>query len=308
MSSRSSQQVPISVKEQIRYLQDKGMTVPNRGLAERSLNHIGFQRLSAYWKPFESSDGNSSETIFLKGTSFRAALNRYLFDQRLRSHLLEAFSFIEVSVRTHWAYQLVHGFHHGEFAHQEEALFDQRYHKSNLNVLRRNCQQSGLLHNSKFQALTIWDVLRVMTFGQLSKWYSSLEDRAIRQAIAKTYGMDEAILRATLQRLTDLRNRCAHHEQLWDARIGTRLRPPRTLGGSSETPAAFNSPDRGRVYNALVMIVHLMDEITPNGDWPERLLNMKEEQNFRSIPYERMGFPENWRERTFWQRYLPGED
>ena len=56
-----------------------------------------------------------------------------------------------------------------------------------------------------------------------------------------------------------------------------------------------------------MMIVHLMDEITPNGDWPERMLRMKEERNFRSIPYERMGFPENWRERTFWQRYLPGE-
>ena len=56
-----------------------------------------------------------------------------------------------------------------------------------------------------------------------------------------------------------------------------------------------------------MMIVHLMDEITPNGDWPERLLDLKEEQRFRSIPYERMGFPENWRERTFWQRYLPGE-
>ncbi len=303
-----NKQDPISVKEQIKYLQDKGMAVPNPEFAERSLNHIGFHRLSAYWKPFESSDGNSSETVFLEGTSLETALSRYLFDQRLRSHLLEAFSFIEVSIRTHWAHQLVHVFHNGEFAHQEKALFDQRYHKSNLNVLRRNCQQSGLLHNSKFQCLTIWDVLRVITFGQLSKWYSSLNDRAIRQAIAKTYGMDEAIFRATLQRLTDVRNRCAHHEQLWDVRIGTRLRPPRTLEGSSETAAAFNSPDQGRIYNALVMIVHLMDVITPNGDWPERLLDMKEERRFRSIPYEGMGFPENWHEQTFWQRYLPEED
>ena len=168
-------------------------------------------------------------------------------------------------------------------------------------MLRRNCQQSELLGNSEFQALTIWDVLHVMTFGQLSKWYSSLDDRAIRQAIARTYGMDEAILRATLQRLTDVRNKCAHHEQLWDVRIGTRLRPPRTLGGSSEIASAFNSPDQGRLYNALVMTVHLMDMITPKGDWPQRLLEMKEERGFRTIPYEDMGFPENWREHSFWQ-------
>ena len=68
-----------------------------------------------------------------------------------------------------------------------------------------------------------------MTFGQLSKWYSSLDDRAIRRAIAKTYGMDESILPATLQRLTDVRNKCAHHEQLWDVRIGTRLKLPKEL-------------------------------------------------------------------------------
>ena len=80
---------------------------------ETTLNHIGFHRLSSYWKPFELPPGTGSGALFKDGTSFNAVVARYLFDQRLRSLLLEAFSFIEISVRTHWAYQLAYGFQQG---------------------------------------------------------------------------------------------------------------------------------------------------------------------------------------------------
>ena len=73
---------------------------------------------------------------------------------------------------------------------------------------------------------------------------------------------------------------------------------------STETGAAFNNPDRGQVYNAFVMTIHLKEVVTPNGDWPERFLEMKENRRFDSIPYEYMGFPSNWREYAIWQRHL----
>ena len=106
------------------------MALPNIERVERTLNHVGFHRLSSYWKPFELPPGTSPGVLFKKGTSFSEVLARYMFDQRLRSFLLEAFSYIEVSVRTNWAYQLAHSFQHGEFAHQKAMLFDQQYHKA----------------------------------------------------------------------------------------------------------------------------------------------------------------------------------
>lgn len=297
----------ISVTDQIKYLSSQGMNLPNTDRAERILNHIGFHRLSSYWKPFELPPGNSSGTLFKKGTSFSAVVARYLFDQRLRSLLLEAFSFIEISIRTHWAYQLAHGFQHGEFAHQKKVLFNQEYHNKNLQELRRTYKQSSHPGSDNFQALTVWDVLPAMSFGQLSKWYSNLADRTIRQAISQTYGMDERTLLSTLRHLTKIRNICAHHERLWDQRISTGLRIPKRLGSSREAADAFNksSQGQGKVYNALVMTVHLMDVVTPNGDWPERFVDLREEEAFNSIPYEDMGFPPEWEEYTIWQRHLP---
>ena len=305
-TSMTKQTDPVSVTDQIQHLLSQGMTLSNTERAERALNHIGFHRLSSYWKPFELSPGTSTGTLFKKGTSFSSVVTRYLFDQRLRSLLLEAFSFVEISVRTHWAYQLAHGFQHGDFAHQDKALFNQDYHSKNLQELRRTYKQSGQSGSNNFQALTIFEVLPAMSFGQLSKWYSNLTDRTIRQSISQIYGMDERTLVSTLRHLTKIRNICAHHERLWDCRISTGLRIPKRLGNSRETALAFNRSDQGqgKIYNSLVMTVHLMEVVTPNGDWPERFVDLSEEGSFNSIPYEDMGFPPNWSDYAIWQRHL----
>ena len=306
----TNQTDPISVVDQMQWLLDHGMNFSDTERTKRTLNHIGFHRLSSYWKPFEMPLGSGSEALFKKGTYFSAVVARYLFDQRLRSLLLEAFSFIEISVRTHWAYQLAHGFQHGEFAHQKATLFDQEYHKANLQELRRTYRQVGHLGSNNFQNLTIWDVLPAMSFGQLSKWYSSLGDRAIRQSISKIYGMDERTFLSTLRHLTKIRNTCAHHERLWDRRISTGLRIPKILEASREAASAFTrlDQDQGKMYNSLVMTVHLMEVVTPYGDWTERFLNLREEVLFKSIPYEDMGFPSEWREYAIWLRHLPKDE
>ena len=300
MSSASSQNLG-SVPDQVQHLVDRGMVVNNRGVAERTLTHVDFERLSSYWKPFESSTPSKQGNLFVNGTHFNAVLSRYLFDQRLRSHLLEAFSFIEVSVRTQWARQLAFG--HGEYAHQNAALFN-RHHAHNMNELQRGYDQITKQKGTNFHTQPIWDVIRTMSFGQLSKWYSSLGDRTIRQSISQSYGMDESVLRSALRHLTRVRNICAHHERLWDLNLTTGLRIPNTLGSDPETPKAFNKQAPVKIYNAVVMTTHLMEAITPNGDWPERFLELKNEHYYRFVSEADMGFPANWDSHTIWQRHL----
>ena len=277
------------------------MVVNNRGVAERSLTHVGFERLSSYWKPFESSTPSKQGNLFVSGANFSAVLSRYLFDQRLRSHLLEAFSFIEVSVRTQWARQLAFG--HGEYAHQNAALFNQ-HHAHNMNELQRSYDQITNQKGANSHTQPIWDMIHAMSFGQLSKWYSSLGDRKIRQSISQSYGMDESVLRSALRHLTRVRNICAHHERLWDLNLTTRLRIPNTLGSDPETAKAFNKQAPVKIYNAIVMTTHLMEVITPNGDWPERFLGLKDADSYKLVLEAGMGFPENWETHTIWQRHL----
>lgn len=291
---------PVSVSEQVHYLSKRGMYLPDTALAERCLAHIGFHRLIAYWRPFETP----SSTAFRKGTNFNAVMTRYLFDEKLRSFLLEAFSHIEVSMRTNWAYHLAHVFQKGEFAHRNATLFDEKHHKANLGELERNYQRIRYQPAYNFQTLSIWELISAMSFGQLSKWFNSLNDRAIRQSIAQTYGMDESVLRPALRHLVKIRNVCAHHEKLWDAIVATKLRLPRVLNYSANATAAFTKPDNGKVYNALVMVMYLLDVITPHSDWSARLIALKEKSPYDDIPDEDMGFPQGWRQYDFWQERL----
>ena len=294
-----------SVPDQVQHLIDRGMIIGDRSAATRSLTHIGFQRLSSYWRSFESSTPSQQGNLFVDGTRFNTALSRYLFDQRLRSHLLEAFSFIEVSIRTQWARQLAYGFAHGEYAHQDAALFN-RYHSDNLNELQRSYRQITKQEATSFHQRPIWDVIHAMSFGQLSKWFASLGDRRIRQSISQNYGMDESILLSALRHLTRVRNICAHHDRLWDLNVATGLKIPNTLGNDSEAAKAFNKQAPGKVYNAIVLITHLMEVITPHGDWPERLLELK--GAYTSVSEADMGFPANWENNPMWRRYVQASE
>ena len=144
-----------------------------------------------------------------------------------------------------------------------------------------------------------------MSFGQLSKWYSSIVDRAVRQSIAQKYGMDESILRSALRHLTKVRNICAHHERLWDLKVSIVLKVPNKLGSYPETAIAFNSSAIDKIYNAIVMTAHLMEVITPNGDWTERFLDLRTSDSYKSVPEAEMGFPVNWETHGIWERHLP---
>lgn len=139
-----------------------------------------------------------------------------------------------------------------------------------------------------------------MSFGQLSKWYSSLRNLAIRRAIARNYGVGEVILQPALHHLSKVRNICAHHDRLWDLTISSGFKIPRNLG---ETAAAFNPAAPHKIYNTLVMTAYQMGIITPNGNWTERFLVFKMADTYRHIPDADMGFPSHWRDFAIWRRH-----
>ena len=192
-------------------------------------------------------------------------------------------------------------------SHLDTGLFDPEYYSGNLQGPKRAYDQIRGSGGPDFQAARAWDLTPTMSFGNLSKWYSSLADRATRQSISNNYGLDEATLRSVLRHLTSIRNTCAHHERIWNLTVKPGLRIPRELGGSRETARSFNKNALGKVYNALVMITYLMEVITPNGDWPERLLTFREAEAYNSVPHSGMEFPTSWREFTIWQRHLTQE-
>lgn len=290
---------PLTVDEQIRHLQERGLNIPDPAKAAHYLAHLNYYRLRAYWLPLEA---DAKQHIFDDGAGFDTALDLYVFDRKLRLLLLDAIERIEVSLRTQWAYHLA--LRHGAHAYLEAGHFkDPVKHAKALDALsdevERNDETFIRHYRETYTAPSLpplWAVCEILTLGQLSRWYDNLAQPADRQAIAKVYGLDEKVLCSFFHHLSIVRNLCAHHSRLWNRRFTFTSKLPRQPAALA---ACFN-PERPRnLYNTLVLVRYLLGIVSPGSRWEERLLQILGEHPAADPLH--MGFPAHWRDLDIWR-------
>ena len=89
---------PASVSDQISRLSQRGLSIPDTQEATRFLGNVNLYRFQGYLEPFVDRTAQGYHRPFLPNTSFSTVVDRYNFDARLRTLLLEAFNCIEVSI------------------------------------------------------------------------------------------------------------------------------------------------------------------------------------------------------------------
>lgn len=283
--------------KQVFLLQQRGMVIANPTEAEFYLQHLNYYRLSAYWLPFESDHDNHR---FHSGTSFEAVLNLYIFDRQLRLHVLDAIERVEVSIRSAWTYHLAH--HSGPHAHLDAQLaFNLKNWQKNLDKLTDEISRSDetfIKHyrqNYNETLPPIWASCEVMILGLLSRWYDNLKPMQVRQAIAKTYFVDESVLASWLRHLSLVRNTCAHHSRLWNREFTITPKAPGKKPWGLATQWAHGSR---KLYNSLVILLHCMDIVAPGHHWRAGLKKLIQHH---AITSSAMDFPANWQELAIWQ-------
>ena len=213
---------PTSVADQVALLQQCGMSITDPNEAERFLSNVNYYRFRRYLEPFVDQTASSTLRPFHSGTTYDAVIERYTFDTRLRTLLLEGLSHVEVSIRTQWTYHLSFSQAGGEYAHLDPRFFSTE-HGNNLAVLQRDYEDHGKsTHRYDFTDCPTWAVSEVMSLGQLSRWYRSTI-RPVRRRVADHYDLDESRLHSVLRHLVTIRNCCAHHELMWDREFITKL-------------------------------------------------------------------------------------
>lgn len=299
--SRSFAKPSLTFAQQIAYLQASGMTVADTPRAAAWLQHVSYYRLSGYWHVWKDNAG----TGFLPGADFDAVCALYMFDQDLRTIVGGAVERVEVALRGSWAYQLAH--RGGPHAYLDAALYeDRREFQAMLGKLATDTGRSAETYIRHYRdnyddpALpAVWMVAEMMSFGQLSRWYSLLRDPALRQAIAAPFGLREELLVSIVKHLVDVRNICAHHGRLWNR--GFRSPPrlpqrPAELGATLDASRAGNAA--GQVYNALVLLIYLVRQLAPTSTWRDELITLLATRPAGNLIS--MGFPADWQARPLW--------
>src|SRR5690606_30886074 len=103
---------------------------------------------------------------------------------------------------------------------------------------------------SRHQNVPPWVLKLELTLGELSKFYSNLKS-PIRQIISKEYNIQENHLSTLLYFLSQVRNKCAHNERIYDTRVITKLK-------INPYHEHFNITHRNNFFAILVALKFLM--------------------------------------------------
>lgn len=299
---------PTSIEEQVALLEARGMSIGDLDHAKRCLVTIGYYRLSAYWLPFEkpTSNGATRSKLFKADTAFDRVYDLYVFDRRLRVLLMEAIERIEIHVRARWVYHMAHSF--GTHAYLEHRLFvGGLKHTEQLHRLARAVSKSDEVFIRHYAGKytdpylpPLWAATELMTLGELSKWFQATKENSVKSRIASDLGLPtREVCESVLQTLSYVRNICAHHGRLWNRRLVKRMPKIKRFGRDMVFDEINGSEQSANlIYNALVVVVHLLHRQNTDATFRVRLQELVEEVE----PEDRraMGFPEDWKSRPVW--------
>jgi abortive infection bacteriophage resistance protein len=286
--------------EQIELLQSRGMRIPDQDRARHYLSHLNYYRISAYWLPFEADHDRHQ---FKQDANFEDVLNLYMFDRELRLLVMDATERFEVSLRTQWAYYLAHAY--GPHAYLDINYFHNRnQYQTSIRKLQTEIEQSHETFIKHYKRTytdpeypPLWAAVEVMSLGQLSKFYSNLKHRRDRKQIASIYNLDEVVISSFLHHLTVVRNLCAHHSRLWNRAFTFTIKLPRR--GNAHLLDSLDRSAGRKIYNTLVMLEYLMENISPGTRWKQKVVSLFEK--YPVADPAAMGFPANWQALPVWK-------
>ena len=287
---------------------DKGLIVQDTAYAERMLTDIGyFSLIGGYKSPFI----DPMTRKYTNNTTFEDVVALYHFDEELRQLTFSYLIKVEQKIR-----QLISDSfcsYYGES--QNHYLNPANYNPSPrltsditrlISILNYNANQNNekqyLVHQRRtYGNVPLWVTTKILTFGQLSKFYSVLQHRQ-QSAISKAYdNVSERSLGKYLGCLTLFRNVCAHNERLFSHNIIQREFP--------DTPIhrKMNLPMRGGMYTigkkdffGLVIAFRYLlqrDEFLKYKQSLKRLISQyckKSKRLTMNDLLKQMGMPANW--------------
>lgn len=294
-----------TIDQQADQLFERGLVVHDRERLLRELRTIGYYRLSAYWLPFElpAPENRARSKQFQDGTRHEDIVELYIFDRKLRLLVMEAVERIEIAIRASWTNRLALAA--GPHAHLDPTNFTNPWeHAGKVAQLARNISQSNEVFLEHYKNMydvpympPLWASTGSMTMGELSQWVAMTRDRSVRRHAADDLGLRTSeVVDSVLQVLAYVRNICAHHGRLWNRRrvkkfmLIKRLRSELIILGTGEVD--------NRIYNVLVVCLHMLRVQSPQTSFADRITALME--TISEGQRDAMGFPRDWRERVTW--------
>lgn len=276
-------------------LADQGLEVSDADAAVESLKRIGYFRLIPFIRILQDGDLKH----FRDSVSFNDIIVLYELDRSIRLVCMDALERIEVFLRSALSNSL--SLEHGPHWYLNENLFDrkQNYYRLNQYISSHFGRFPQHIHfdNSinhyhetyNFPATPpSWAVFEHMTFGKLSKVFSSLKVENSK-IVSNEFGVPDKVLRSWIFSISAFRNCCAHHERV----VNRKLSHAQPIISKDMKPFIALNTD---VYSRIAVISILMDKIGYRGEFCDEIVSLF--SGLGSI-VNYIDIPQDWENHTF---------
>jgi abortive infection bacteriophage resistance protein len=212
---------PTTLDEQTTLLIGRGLEIADQDACRRLLYDTSYYRLTGYARQFQLNPRAGNNT-FVQGVTLDRLGHIMALDADLAMALMRCLGIVEKVVRARFAYELAHA--HGETAfYLEPASYlsvtpglDAFLDRVRAELIRaKSATVTRYAPAGDLSQVPVWVAFELLSFGTLSKMLEYLTNRGPRDLVAGSFSEQKALFPSTIHSLAVLRNRCAHHGQLW---------------------------------------------------------------------------------------------
>lgn len=211
----------MTYEQQITYLVEKHMVIPDRTRAELTLRRIGyFALICGYKHPFK----NPTTKMYCDGVTFDDVTSLYRFDEALRELFLIYLLSVEREIKSLIAYRFCEKYGENHQAYLDPANYNDAPQKKPAirwligqldKLVHQQTDYQYIEHQkSKHGNVPLWVLVSAMTFGNVAKMFGFLT-QDLQSRIARNFPLNITQLDQMLSVLTKYRNVCAHGERLF---------------------------------------------------------------------------------------------
>lgn len=297
----------LTLDELVAHLASIGL-LGDPALVRRRLEAVGYYRLSPYWRYFRV---NSQASPLREGATIEKVWELYTFDRQLRLAAVDALERVEVGVRARLVQANVEA--SGPFGYAHVGLGTDEHCTKLLNTLDASLRearrdpdahrvteaQRHFVTSYADDAWPLWLAAEQFTFGDMVTLYVG-SPKPAREAVARRFGVDEAVFASWLRALQVLRNICAHYGRLWNRHVRAAKLPRKLRDWQDPRVGSERRP-----FVLLTILCHLMNDLCPKSEWAVRLRNLLREH--AHLPLREMGLVDGWEDHPIWSRPLHGK-
>lgn len=221
----------------------------------------------------------------------------YEFDRELRLLLFNAIERVEVFLRSQIVYHFSEEF--GAFAYLKFENFncslkDFDWLQNEIEKEVRRSRETFVSHyrdKYKSDKLPVWMMVELISFGTLSKLFSSLK-RKQEIKIMDGLTIKPLVFRNWLHMLSYVRNICAHHSRVWNKKLVIKAKIPKNH------KVLFNDINNESVFTILSILQFILLTFDEDFNLLEKITLLL--KKYPNTNIKSMGFVDNWEELELW--------